>query len=119
MFGFLHKTTHDVSLNRIHATIRIHEGDDALTLKVNADPMRMVAGLNTVQARLKSLGVDSPQDEINGAAFAFAETLFGTEQAKALTEFYHNDAGCVINVCGKCFSEHLARLIARAQKKAK
>ena len=118
MFGFWHKS-HDVTLNRIHATFRIHEGADALTLKVNADPMRMVAGLNIVQARLKSLGADSTQEEANGAAFAFAETLFGAEQAKQLMEFYHDDAGCVINVCGKCFSEHLTRLIVKAQKNAK
>ena len=34
-----------ISLNRIHDRVRITEGDEHLDLRVDADPMRMVAGL--------------------------------------------------------------------------
>ena len=47
----------------------------------------------------------------------FAGVIFGEEQAKALLDFYHNNAGCVVNVCGQYFSNRLRGLIEKAQKK--
>lgn len=108
-----------MSLNRVHDRLRIMEGDEKLELRVDADPNRMVAGLNEAQKRLRSLTDDSPEDDRRGAAVYFAGVMFGEEQALALMEFYHNDPGCVINICGKYFSTRLAKLIEKAQKKAK
>ena len=106
-----------ISLNRIHDTVRIKEGSDSLTLKVNADPGRMVAGLSEAQKRLTAVNDETNPDEITKTAEYFAGVIFGTEQAKQLMEFYRNDAGCVINVCGQYFSERLKTLIIKAQKK--
>ncbi|MBO5917358.1 MAG: hypothetical protein J6Q14_01155 [Oscillospiraceae bacterium] len=108
-----------LSLNRVHDRIRIVEGDERLELRVDGDPMRMVAGLNEAQKRLRGLTEGSPEEEQRSAAQYFAAVMFGEEQARALMEFYHDDAACVINVCGRYFSERLAKLIARAQKRAK
>jgi hypothetical protein len=109
----------NISLNRIHDTVRITEGSDSLILKVNGDPRRMVAGLNTIQKALQAIGDDTPEDDIKKTATDFAAVIFGTEQAEKLLEFYHQDAGCVINVCGQYFANRLKLLIVKAQKKAK
>lgn len=114
MFG-----RHEISLNRVHDTVRVREGQERLTLRVDGDAMRMVAGLNAAQKRLQALTEGASEDEINSAALYFAGVMFGEAQAKALLEFYRGDAACVVNVCGRYFSTKLARLIERAQKKRK
>jgi len=108
-----------MSLNRIHDTVKINEGTDSITLKVNGDPRRMVAGLSEAQKMLTAINDDSPAEEITKAAEYFSTVIFGAEQSKQLMEFYHNDAGCVINICGTYFAERLKNLIIKAQKKAK
>lgn len=107
----------EISLNRVHDTVRVREGQERLTLRVDGDAMRMVAGLNAAQKRLQAITEGTPEDEINSAALYFAGVMFGEAQAKALLEFYRGDAGCVVNVCGRYFSGRLARLIERAQKR--
>lgn len=109
----------NISLNRIHDTVRITEGKDSLTLKVNADPRRMVAGLSESQKMLTAVNDDTPDEEIRKAAEYFSNVIFGADQTKKLFEFYHDDAGCVINICGQYFAERLKTLIVKAQKKAK
>ena len=108
-----------MSLNRVHDRVRIVEGDERLELRVDTDPMRMVAGLNEAQRRLRGLTEASSEDEQMDAAQYFAAVMFGEEQAKMLMEFYHNDPVCVINVCGRYFSTRLAKLIKKAQQRAK
>jgi hypothetical protein len=108
-----------ISLNRIHDKVRITEGDEHLELRVDGDPMRMVAGLNEAQRRLKTITEDMPESEQNEIAGYFAGVIFGAEQAKALAEFYHDDVACIINICGQYFRDRLAGLIAKAQKKLK
>lgn len=108
-----------ISLNRIHDKVRITEGDEHLDLRVDSDPMRVVAGLNEAQRRLKTITDTMPDEDRNAIATYFAAVIFGENQAKELMDFYHDDAACVINVCGKYFSDRLAGLITKAQKKAK
>ena len=108
-----------ISLNRIHDKVRITEGDEHLDLRVDSDPMRVIAGLNEAQRRLKTITDTTPEGERNAIATYFAGVIFGDTQAKALMEFYHDDAACVINVCGKYFSDRLAGLITKAQKRIK
>lgn len=109
-----------ISLNRVHDKITVSESGDDLSLYVDGDPGRMVAGLTTAQAMLKEIGQgNSTEEQRNDAAMAFAGSIFGTEQAKALMDFYHGDPACVIGICGKYFNERLAKLIEKAQKKAK
>lgn len=108
-----------MSLNRVHDRVRIVEGGERLELRVDADPMRMVAGLNEAQKRMRALTDDSTPEQQNEAAQYFAAVIFGEEQARALMDFYHNDAACAINICGKYFSDRLAGLISKAQKRAK
>lgn len=108
-----------LSLNRVHDRVRIVEGDERLELRVEGDPNRMVAGLNDAQKRLRALTGDSSEDDQRGAALYFAGVMFGEEQARALLDFYHGDAACVINICGRYFSDRLAKLIGKAQKRAR
>ena len=109
----------EITLNRVHDTVRVREGSERLTLRVDGDAMRMVAGLNAAQKRLQALTEGASEDEINSAALYFAGVMFGDDQARALMEFYRGDAACVVNVCGKYFSGRLARLIEQAQKRQK
>lgn len=114
------KRGYEVTLNRIHDTIKIVENGEKLPLVVNADPMRIVAGLNVAQEKMTELVKGNPtEEEMKAAAEYFAAVIFGTEQAKKLMEFYAGDAACVINVCGKYFRDRLSGIIAKAQKRTK
>lgn len=114
MFG-----KYTISLNRVHDTVRIREGGEALELRVDADPMRMVAGLNTAQKMLRELDADAADEKARDAARYFAGVIFGEEQAEKLWEFYRGDGACVVSVCGQYFTRRLHRLIERAQKRAR
>ena len=111
---------YNITLNRVHDTLKIKENGETLPLTVNADPMRIVAGLNKAQTKLNDLVKDNrepAEEEIKEAAEYFATVIFGKEQAEKLMEFYNNDAACVINVCGTYFRERLALKITKVQKK--
>ena len=108
-----------ITLNRIHDRVRITEGDEYLDLRVDADPMRMTAGLMEAQKRLKLVTEEMNDEEKAESARYFAGVIFGTEQAAHLMDFYHNDAACVIKVCGQYFQNRLSKLIAKAQKRMK
>lgn len=110
---------YEMSLNRVHDKVTVREGDERLTLTVNGDAMRMVAGLNKAQAKMKGLDENSTDEAVKETANYFAAVLFGKEQAAALMAFYADDPGCVITVCGRYFKERLADKIADAQKKIK
>lgn len=112
---------YDITLNRVHDTIKIKENGEILPLTVSADPMRIVAGINKAQKKLNDLiNQEEPnEEEIKEAAEYFATVIFGKEQAEKLMAFYNNDAACVINVCGTYFRERLGQKISRMQKKIK
>ena len=116
---FSFRRGNEITLNRVHDTVIIREGNERLTLTVNGDSMRMVAGLNRAQEKMKALSDDSPEEEIKAAAAYFATVIFGAEQAEKLTRFYNDDPGCVISVCGQYFKNRLADKIAKVQKKLK
>lgn len=107
------------SLGRVHDVIRIREGKDELILHVDGDPMRIVAGLSEAQKILQDLNEESTEAQKNEAALYFATVIFKDEQARKLMEFYMNDGGCVITICGKYFAERLSKKIAKAQKRKK
>ncbi len=113
MFGRVYHMT----LNRVHDVVRIHEGRESLTLYVEMDSMRLVAGISNVQPALKSISEDTPEEETLRIANAFAAAIFGAEQAEKLADFYRNDPGCIIGICSRYFSGRLNKLIERAQKK--
>ena len=115
----LFRRGYEMTLNRVHDTVTVREGDEKLTLTVNGDAMRIVAGLNRAQAKMKEIDENAPDEAVIEAAEYFATVLFGKEQAAQLMAFYANDPGCVITVCGKYFRERLAEKITKAQKKLK
>lgn len=108
-----------MTLNRVHDTIRIREGDESIQLTVNGDAMRIVAGLTKAQQKMTELTDDSTDEQVMECAEFFAAVIFGKEQAKRLLDFYANDPGCVISVCGQYFKDRLAKKISAVQKKAK
>ena len=115
----LFRRGYEMTLNRVHDTITVREGDERLTLTVNGDAMRMIAGLNKAQQRMKAITENTPDEEVKAVAEYFAAVLFGKEQAAQLAAFYADDPGCVITVCGRYFNERLAGKISAAQKKIK
>lgn len=115
----LFRRVYEMTLNRVHDTVTVREGDEKITLTVNGDAVRMVAGLNKAQARMKGVTEETPDDEVKAVAEYFAAVIFGKEQAAKLMEFYAEDPGCVITVCGRYFNERLAGIITKAQKRMK
>ena len=113
MFGY------KMTLNRVHDKVTVKEGGETLVLTVDGDAMRMVAGLNKAQEKMKALSDVSTDEEVIDAARFFAAVIFGREQAEHLLNFYAGDPGCVISVCGKYFRERLASRITKAQRKMK
>ena len=110
---------YEMTLNRVHDRISIKEGDERITLTVNGDAMRMVAGLNKAQQKMLALNDDSTDEDVKETARYFASVIFGQEQAQKLLDFYADDPGCVITACGQYFKDRLAGKIADVQKKTK
>jgi hypothetical protein len=110
---------YEVTLNRVHDTVSIREGDEKITLSVNGDAMRMVAGLTKAQAKMKALEDASTEEEVRECAEYFAAVIFGKEQAGQLMAFYADDPGCIISVCGQYFKDRLAGKISAVQRKIK
>lgn len=115
----LFKKDYEMTLNRVHDNVVIREGDEKLKLTVNGDAMRIVAGLNKAQQKLKELADDATDEQTKEAAEYFAAVIFGKEQAAQIMAFYADDPGCVISVCGRYFKDRLAGKITQIQKKIK
>lgn len=113
LFGRGYKMT----LNRVHDTVTIKEGDETLKLTVNGDAMRMVAGLNKAQQKMKEITEDTDPEQVKETAEYFAAVIFGREQAAQLMAFYADDPGCVITICGQYFRERLVAKLSAIQKK--
>ena len=115
------KRGYTLTLNRVHDTLTVKEGDARLTLTVDGDSMRLVAGLNKAQEKMNAiLKQEKPAEtEIREAAEFFATVIFGAEGSKKLIDFYNGDAGCVISVCGQYFKGRLADKIAKIQRRLK
>lgn len=110
---------YEVTLNRVHDSITIREGNETLKLTVNGDAMRMVAGLNKSQKMMLEINDNTTDEQARETAEYFAAVIFGKEQAAKLLDFYAHDPYCVISLCGKYFRERLAGKIADIQKKMK
>ena len=108
---------HEITQGRVRDKISFREGGEVLTLRVDGDAMRFVAGLTQAQEILKQITVDSTDEEIASAARFFATVIFGDKQADQLMEFYMGDGGCVVNVCGKYFRDFLLKKVTKAQKR--
>ena len=109
----------NLSLNRVHDTVRVSEGGETLILRVDDDPMRMVAAITSAKKRLDSIQEDSCDADKLDAAKTFARAIFGDKGAADLIAFYHEDPACVIAICARYFSMRLAKLITKAQKRIK
>lgn len=108
-----------MTLNRVHDYIVIREGDERLPLTVDGDAQRMVVGLNKARAKMTEMNNESSEEDVKETAKYFASVIFGNEQAAKLMEFYNDDPGCVISVCGQYFRNRLAERIAKVQRKMK
>ena len=115
----LFKKSYEMTLNRVHDSVVIREGDESLKLTVNGDAMRIVAGLNKAQQKLKELTEDATDEQVKEAAEYFSAVIFGKEQAAKIMAFYADDPACVISVCGQYFKDRLAGKITKIQKKMK
>ena len=59
---------YELTLNRVHDSITIREGDETLKLSVDGDAMRMVAGLNKAQKKMLELKDDAPDEDVRECA---------------------------------------------------
>jgi hypothetical protein len=106
-----------VSLGRVRDKVLFKEGNDTLQLYVDGDAARMVVALTAVQKTLGTITNESTDEETANVAREFAQSIFGNDQAEKLFGFYHGDAVCVIEACGKYFSGGLSKKITKAQKR--
>ena len=91
--------------------------DGELTLYVDRDAYRMMTEIIAAGDAVRQVTIQGTPEELQTAALGFASSIFGIEQGKKLMNFYHGDAACVLNVCGKYFSVRLAKKITKVQKK--
>ena len=110
---------YEITLNRVHDYIVIREGEERLPLTVDGDAQRMVVGLNKAREKMAAMKDETSDEDVLETAKYFASVIFGNEQAAKLMEFYNNDLGCVISVCGQYFRNRLAEKIAKVQRKMK
>lgn len=89
--------------------------DGDLILDVDSDAFRMMSNIYAAGEAISQLTPKSTTEDLSAAARAFAAAIFGHEQAKQLMDFYHGDATCVLNMCGKYFSLRLKSKITKAQ----
>ena len=108
-----------MTLNRVHDVLTVREGNEKISLTVDGDSMRIVAGLNAAQKKMNELKDDATEQEIRDAAETFATVIFGKDQTEKLFAFYNNDPGCVISICGQYFKNRLADRIAKVQRRLK
>lgn len=106
-----------LTLNRVYDTVVIKEGDQRLTLHVNADASRMVVGLSQAQKRLQTISEETTEEERKEISRYFSSIIFGEEQTEKLFDYYYGDASCVIAICGQYFADRLGKLITKAQKR--
>lgn len=105
---------YQMTMHHVHDRVRFSEGYDSLSLLVDEEPDRMVAGLIEAQKLMKAI---QTQEDAEKAARFFAGVLFGDAQAEKLLEFYHQNAACVLEVCCRYFADRLQKLITKAQKR--
>lgn len=97
--------------------VRFRNIDQTIDLEVKAQASSIVLGIKRAQDKLSKMNDNSSDEDRLESAMAFAEVIFGKEQAEKLLAFYKNDSLAVINACGMYFSQRLAKLITRAQKR--
>ena len=110
-----------MTLNRVHDVLTVREGNEKLTLTVDGDSMRIVAGLTNAQTKLNEITAkENPaESEVREAVEMFSTVIFGKEQTEQLFAFYNNDPGCVVSICGQYFKNRLADKIAKVQRRLK
>ena len=108
-----------MTLNRVHDVLTVKEGNEKLSITVDGDSMRIVAGLNAAQKKMQELKEDATEQEIREAAEMFSSVIFGKEQTEKLFAFYNDDPGCIISICGQYFKNRLADKIAKVQRRLK
>ena len=106
-----------ITLNRVRDHIVIREGKDELPLTVDSDARSIISRLQNAQKALSEVNDDITDESKYKAAYGLAEAIFGKDQADQLMAFYHDDAGCVVTVCGMYFEKRLAKKITAAQKR--
>lgn len=106
-----------ISLNRVHDKIKVQEGNEALTLRVDADPMTIAAKMRTAALKLQNAD-EMTEEERNKATIEMSDAIFGMEQSNQLFALYNGDASCVMAVLSK-YVERLTKIITKAQKNIK
>lgn len=90
-----------------------------LRLTVNDDAAQLVIALSQARKEMKDTSDQSDEETKRRGALAFANAMFGENQALRLLDFYENNYDIVVAACGKYFNQRLAAKIAEAQKKVK
>lgn len=113
MFG----RKNEINPYAITDTVVFRNLEKTLTLFVRSDASTIVIRLKAAHDKLAKMTDDTPDNERSEAAFQFAASMFGEDQARDLCEFYCGDTLAIINACGMYFQQRLGKIITKAQKK--
>lgn len=112
----------ELTLNRVRDHVTFKEGNDTLPLVVDCDANTIISRLLEAKKGLDGITGESTAEEREAAARAFSEAIFGKEQTQKIFEFYSNDPGCVVTICGMYFGDAkngLGKKITKVQKHTK
>lgn len=108
------------TLNRVRDQVTFREGNEEITLHVDADANAIVRRIQQAQEKLQAIKADSTREDRRDAAIALSQAMFGDDQTDRLFEFYHDDENSVVTICGMYFADPkngLGKKITATQKK--
>ena len=98
----------------VHDKVCFRAGDRKLVLRIDRDGREIIIALQNARKVLQEITEDSGEEEMRRGAMAYAEAIFGREQAEQLMELYGNPVS-VVNVCGQYFMRYLNKKITKSQ----
>ena len=108
-----------LTLGHVHDLLEVQEGKERIRLRVDADPADIVRMINRIEPKLNNISGEGAAKEAEALAREFCGTIMGKAQTDKLFELYNGSAESVLDVCSRYFTGRLAKLITKAQKKAR
>lgn len=106
-----------LTLNHVHDRITVKEGNERITLLIDADVTDLARKCKTALSVIERARED-PEARA-GAGLALSKAIFGEAQTRRLLDFYGGNEVAVLEISVKAFTMRLASQIEKAQRKAK
>ena len=101
-------------MRTVHDKVTFYAGNEKVTLRVDKDGWKIITDLNAVREKLAEVTPENMTERVDDCAKAFAQAIFGEEQADRLVALFGNPVS-VINVCEQYFRKYLNKKITKTQ----